>query len=314
MLAYLSLQQPNPSTIAIHPTGNRVRVEGFAQLERRSVEHARKKGNDLLKWVADQAYFFLRDLTHKHQHHSLSSDTILILQERHRDELGWRKNIIFSLQYYIIRSKRFGDVESIYQAQGVLGYCMSFRAICDHVLADKAKTLPIYNDDALIQSLDARAKAQTTRRAEIFERRSIAAYVRTFVLLSVTILVALLIMLVQPVLGPEHQTEPLSDLHRVSNFAVEHFFLLLGFIATIWAAGWIRTHRDWHVGPPFFRSVLEMANADRMLASILLIALLVGVGIATYSLGYDALENLKVVASQAKGLVLDLWHAHFHAS
>jgi hypothetical protein len=74
-------------------------------------------GLDFDKWMADQAYFFLRDITHVHQHHSPSSDTILILQERDDDiDFSWRRRIIFSLHHYIIRSKRFSDSASLFQA------------------------------------------------------------------------------------------------------------------------------------------------------------------------------------------------------
>jgi hypothetical protein len=45
---------------------------------------AEQDGHDFDKWIADQSYFFIRDIAHQHQHHDEAVDTILILQKRWR--------------------------------------------------------------------------------------------------------------------------------------------------------------------------------------------------------------------------------------
>jgi hypothetical protein len=106
-------------------------------LERASQNYAVDLGHDLSLWMANQTYFFLRDISHGHQHHIPSADTIIILQDRVQgDKITWRRNIIYSLQHYIIRAKRGADAKSLAQAAGVLSYCMSFEALCRHHIPD----------------------------------------------------------------------------------------------------------------------------------------------------------------------------------
>jgi hypothetical protein len=126
-------------------------------LEYASTEYAVELDQDFAKWIADQCYFFLRDIAHRHQHHDPSSDTILILQKRDKEGVEWRRNVVFSLHHYIIRSKRFADARTLHQAAGILAYCNSFLKICERALGNDIEKIPRFNEEALTQSLNARA-------------------------------------------------------------------------------------------------------------------------------------------------------------
>ena len=101
-------------------------------LARNSEAYAASRGVSFVKWAADQAYFFLRDLCHAHQHHSPSVDTILILQDwLGYGDVTWRNNILYSLNHYIIRLRRSLHSEDLHRANGVSAYARSFLALSD---------------------------------------------------------------------------------------------------------------------------------------------------------------------------------------
>ena len=88
------------------------------RLKTASDSYAQEEGHDFTLAVANQAYSFLRDIAHTHQHHDPKADTILILQNRGTDPLRWRTNIIYSLHYYIVRLKRHGKKAELIRAMG----------------------------------------------------------------------------------------------------------------------------------------------------------------------------------------------------
>lgn len=84
----------------------------------------------VLKDYAEQAFFFLRDISHNHQHHEPDSDTIVRV---HKGCTNYRKQIYFDLFRYIVRFKRTRSSKNIMRASGLLAYANSFKSICkDH--------------------------------------------------------------------------------------------------------------------------------------------------------------------------------------
>jgi hypothetical protein len=249
-------------------------------------------GLNFNKWMADQAYFFLRDITHVHQHHSPSSDTILILQERDDDmDFSWRRRIIFSLHHYIIRSKRFSDSASLFQASGVLAYCESFQAICLESTSNQF-VVPKFNNDALRQSINSRVQEITTKATEQFAESSMrvtkAANTRIFALTFAAIITALIVMLVQPMI----ETGKFPKLHGLAVALVENARGVFGLIILGLITVWAYTARDWQVRTRFGRDVLEASNYRRLLfASLFLVAAALVVWGAVY-FGKTALSDL----------------------
>lgn len=230
-----------------------------SELEYASIDYATSVRQDFPKWILDQCYFFLRDIAHRHQHHAPSSDTILILQHRDPPGVIWRRNIIFSLHHYIIRTRRFGDIRSLYQASGILAYCNSFRMICErHLSAQLASQIPPFNDKSLRQSLEARSREQEQRIAALGTQAIIRLSKRTVGISVFAVAIAVLIMLLQP----QFEKGEIPELTAVGNVIRGH---LLGTISTLFTSLciiWIFTSDRW-IEWRFSRDVLEAANVRR---------------------------------------------------
>lgn len=123
-----------------------------SDIRENSVQYAKQSGATFLKWAADQAYFFIRDLCHVHQHHENNVDTIMTLQSI--ADTNWRDHIIYSLHNYIIRLRRGGRPSDLYRANGVLAYAQSFEGICR--ARDEHGDFIVYNAEPLRASIDAR--------------------------------------------------------------------------------------------------------------------------------------------------------------
>jgi hypothetical protein len=235
-----------------------------ADLEYASVDYANNLKQDFPKWVLDQCYFFLRDIAHRHQHHAPSSDTILILQRRDSEGVRWRRNIIFSLHHYIIRAKRFADTRSLYQSSGVLAYCKSFRAICDRHLGERSSQIPPFNDDALQQSLNARIgeESQTIARWGIDATLRVSR--RAFGIAIMAVLVAVVIMLVQP----QIEKGEIQELTKASQVVGRHFPGIFSTLIILTIMMWIFTSNILTT-TTLGRDVLEAANVRRRRAAVL---------------------------------------------
>lgn len=77
------------------------------------------------RFASAQLFFFLKDISHVHQHHHARTDTIIDL---HVNDPGqkWRHNIIRSLYRKILRFKRAPTEQSCLASLGVLSYLRSF--------------------------------------------------------------------------------------------------------------------------------------------------------------------------------------------
>jgi hypothetical protein len=233
------------------------------ELDALSTEYANSRRHDLGKWLADQCYFFLRDITHRHQHHAPSSDTILILQYRTDDDVEWRRYIIYSLYHYIIREKRFSDIKSLFQSMGVLAYCTSFRSVCEERFGKSLPGLPKFNDETLLQSLRARAEELTAdaneRTADATLRISRAANWRLFGFALVAAVVAVLVMLVQP----QVESGRSQQLKMLSEFATDNLLTIVLALVLVLVFIFGLTQSNWQVRVRIARDLLELSNIKR---------------------------------------------------
>jgi len=211
----------------------------------RSENFAATTGHNITKWIADQCYFFLRDLTHTHQHHEPSSDTILILQERGDDDVQWRNNIIYSLHYAIIRFKRYADSKYTLRATGILGYCKSFMACCERKASKtNIATLAEFNCNDLLLSLHAKsqessADEQTRSNSTASTFAKVNAW-RTYTLAIAAILITILPVFVSPRI-PAEDKEPFRVLYRLSVLATTHFLEMVSVIGIVTWLVWLFT-------------------------------------------------------------------------
>jgi hypothetical protein len=197
------------------------------ELHERSLEEAALRGIDFEKWVADQAYFFLRDLSHVHQHHDSATDTILILQETGEDDVGWRDKILYSLQFIVVAQRRLKDKQALARAKGLVAYSHAFRSVTHNALPDAR--LVSFSDDALLMSIDASLEELTLVRTteQDWHRTKMS-----LVLWAVAAAIAVLAIFVQPRLAlDEALLRPL--LHMSSVWAAENFFNVMVFIGTV---------------------------------------------------------------------------------
>lgn len=272
------------------------------ELRRNSVEYAAINGHDFEKWLADQAYFFLRDISHRHQHHHPTSDTILILQDRRLNSpIEWRTLVIYSLEFFAIRLKRAHDVASVSQAMGILAYCRSFRQNCERFIQEHKPhpaDLPEFNDDALLLSLQARAK---TEEAFAFSGADSAArngVTKLFILGAGTVIMAVLVMFATL----SERREKLSWFKYVADFAAFNFFQLVGLLMYASIFWYVFTRERSAINiliPGFDRDFLELANA-RKLAFIIWGAIIVAlltmlIGSFAYPAILDLYQTLAVV-------------------
>ncbi|WP_145657787.1 hypothetical protein [Bradyrhizobium stylosanthis] len=235
-------------------------------LEEASTQFAKNAGHDLQKWVADQGYFFLRDMGHMHQHHQPHTDTILILQDRDAADTQWRKNIIYSLHYAIIRLKRDADIRSTWRSMGILAYCSSFALCSQRRLGSRFTGFPEFNEGPLERSLQAKANeilvAEQSFANEQSRRFSRASSVRTIAIAAIAIVIAVLAILIQPRIS-EAEKGAFPSLYLVSTFAADNFLSFVGLSFVILAVAWVVSHDDWITKSPSGRSILEASYVRR---------------------------------------------------
>jgi hypothetical protein len=116
-----------------------------------------------------QMFFFLKDLTHIHQHHASSMDTLVtVYPVIDNKDCRWKSETLRVLQRKILEYKRLisrdsnGGVHSIRDsALGTLSYMKSFIQICDD--EDNKKPEPLWNIEFLESSILAAQESQKNK-------------------------------------------------------------------------------------------------------------------------------------------------------
>ncbi len=100
--------------------------------------------------IANQFFYFLKDVSHVHQHHDPKQDAITEVTEIDTsNKHQWIAETQRSLYREVIRYKRFRNEKSLFRAAGILAYAKSFERC-------HAKDLPMaekFNTDELEKSL-----------------------------------------------------------------------------------------------------------------------------------------------------------------
>ncbi|MQU91739.1 hypothetical protein [Sinorhizobium meliloti] len=131
---------------------------GDQRLERNTEQHAVAIGFDLEHGIADQMYFFVRDLTHQHQHHGNDADTIITTQRQEKpDDMSWCLEIMYSLYFHIITVKRKENPSEHVRALGILAYLQSYKNIIKRrkELIQSDLKLPEFDDASSKESIKA---------------------------------------------------------------------------------------------------------------------------------------------------------------
>ena len=189
-----------------------------------SEEFAKEEGgHDFQKWIVDQAYFFLRDLAHHHQHHDPFVDTILIMQELKEDDpISWRQNIVFSLHFHIIAARRAKNMLTMVQAAGILAYCQSFLGICRRKVGSDINRLAVYEEEALKNSLASSAEEIKMHLQMQTDKTARITNFRMMTLAVIAPVLALLGVAIQPNIDKETEFPTLFATGKfVAHYAVE---------------------------------------------------------------------------------------------
>lgn len=104
------------------------------------------------KLIASQAYFFMRDISHLHQHHAPTTDTILDVTPLADGTDAWKRETLYSLYRWVIQQKRAKSEAAFLGAQGVLAYAKAFEMVHCNPLP---KDLPKYLHEPTLASVEA---------------------------------------------------------------------------------------------------------------------------------------------------------------
>lgn len=87
---------------------------------------------DVEKHVASELFFFLKDVCHRHQHHSPRTDTIVDLHDTSENKLLWKNETLRALYKRVLDFKRSSSPGTSFSALGILSYIRSFkRTFCN---------------------------------------------------------------------------------------------------------------------------------------------------------------------------------------
>lgn len=83
----------------------------------------------LVSGLSKQAYYFIKDISHRHFHHDASSDNILpAFRVRDGDDDGWRRDSLWSLSRAVLEHRRRNALLDHKRALGILAYAESFQS------------------------------------------------------------------------------------------------------------------------------------------------------------------------------------------
>lgn len=86
-------------------------------------------GNTLEHLICAQLFFFIKDISHRHQHHHPKTDTILDVYEM--SNINWQDEILRALYKRVLDFKRSRNEWVCASALGILTYIKAFKKVCD---------------------------------------------------------------------------------------------------------------------------------------------------------------------------------------
>jgi hypothetical protein len=192
---------------------------------------------DLNLLLANQAFFFLKDIAHTHQHHHPTHDAITEVTEVNgSDDYSWSMEAQHSLYRAIIRFKRFRNEKALFRASGILAYAGSLQKsyLTEQPLAKS------FHADQLEKSLSAAADEVQHRQQKIISMSETGRGV-FFSTLGLVAASGIFLRLKRPMLDAEIAVDP--AIVYVAGFAASEPLTVLGFVA-IFSAFWtFFTHR-----------------------------------------------------------------------
>lgn len=92
------------------------------------VDYSFEESKSLEHLICAQLFFFIKDISHKHQHHHPKTDTILDIYNKSNH--NWQDEALRSLYKRVLDFKRSRNELVCSSALGVLSYIKSFKSVC----------------------------------------------------------------------------------------------------------------------------------------------------------------------------------------
>lgn len=119
------------------------------------------------KVAIDQAFFFLKDVTHTHQHHDPHADELT--RPHDTSVCDWREETFRILLSHIDRERERKSLRCLLQAKGMMQYLSSFVKICRKKKDGKVSALDSFNEknfeNVINIDIDAKEKRRTVVQA-----------------------------------------------------------------------------------------------------------------------------------------------------
>lgn len=127
--------------------------------------------------LASQIYFYIRDISHNHQHHDAKSDQLTTLYPENSDDKSlWLRRTYYHLMTHVIDRRRTRDHAALESALGMLTYAKILHDLAVSSI-DSEKTSEkfgkkSYKKEFLIKSIEAKISAMRENRKSSHDVRS----------------------------------------------------------------------------------------------------------------------------------------------
>lgn len=226
------------------------------------------------RYASAQLFFFLKDISHVHQHHHAGNDTIIDL---HIDEpeQKWRHKVIRSLYRRVLHFKRSPSEWSCLSSLGVLAYLRSFMEVikkeCSEEEAEKLEHL-FLNDENINRSIKI---ALLKNQSEKNRKTQFSGNLRTIVLSVLGLIISLIGL--ASLLGLDFTNNENSEtLRTVVTFLVENIILVFAGIIFISYVVLLVSSKQWN----YWGWVTDIARLANTFPKQRAVAFLIGLSLA----------------------------------
>lgn len=203
---------------------------------------------------AQQMYYFVKDISHRHYHHRPRSDNLLpLVSTSNGDDTAWRRDSLWSLVRAILESRRRNNLQGYKSALGILSYAEAFQTLLARIYRNpilKPEFL-IWSDATLYDFRHTRASLEATISEREFVETASASFKSVFIA-TVLAAAALWIATIQiseaicSALGPAQRcVAPPAWMANVLKHLIQHpstgFWVVFG-AGVLWYGGRLRFH------------------------------------------------------------------------
>ncbi len=206
------------------------------------------------KDTAAQAFSFIRDICHVHQHHAGTTDIIVDVVPASDGEDEWRRETLNTLCKWITQMKRTKDSSAYVSAKGVLAYARAFERLhCDE--DDGKEKNPNYLWSEISDSLDAGLAGAKQEEAK---RLKIATVIFNRLLPAVGVFLLFLRSFTESQ-GESELTYQERLASQIANFISDNILLFGGaLILSIIIGNFSIINRSWYSGRERFLDVFRI--------------------------------------------------------